>query len=336
MNKHLIFKDKCSSYLPETKHFIDDLKDGLKLKGIYNKYIGDKNLFCFYIIYILLKGNTYLSEDNINVRHQHLYERYKKLYEFVSKKKSARDVFIKLAGGSGLQHLNPGEMKNLYNEFLQHNHPDKMGYNLPAQLLKLINKTITSLKDKYDQENDPSFMMEAEKKRKKEQIEQEILLSEKKKIIERDLETKNYKKAFSLLKTIPKKVLNEETDWQLFYLWLYFKKEDQFEMDQAEVHKFMKLIQAQKRDLQKNKLFHFVLGLYHFSKKNYEQANIYFTQAKSLDASFQPSYSEIKRSSVILLKEKKSKQTFVEKLKGLTLTNIKSELTKSTSKKKAS
>ena len=332
MSKYLIFKGK-SSYLPEIKDFLFDLKSGIKLKGIYNKYIGDKNLFCFYIIYILLKGNVYLSEDNVSVKHQYLYERYKKLYHFINKSKTAKDIFSKLSGFPENQQLNQAEIKAIYNDFLQHNHPDKMDYGLPADFLQLVNKTITALKDKYEKENDPSFIMEREKKRKKERIEQEILLSEKKKIIERDLETKAYKPAFSLLSSIPEKVLNEETEWQLIYLWLYFKKEDLFEMNQAEVHKFMKIIQAKKRDLQKNKLFHFVLGLYQFNRKSYEQANVYFNQAKTLDASFQPVYPEIKKCSVLLLQEKKSQQSFMEKLKGLTLEDIKKEFSKSKQKK---
>ena len=337
MGKHLIFENSYSSYIPEVESFISDLKSGIKLKGIYDKYIGDKNLFCFYVIYILLKGNVYLSEeDGISVKYHYLYERYKKLYSFINRKRSAKEIFMKLAGLSESQTINQAEVKLIYNDFLQNNHPDKIGYDFPKDFLDLVNKTITSLKNKYDKENDPNFIMELEKKRKKDQIEQEILLREKKKIIERDLEMKAYKKAFSLLKSVPKEVLDTETEWQLIYLWLYFKKEDQFEMNQTEVHKFMKIIQAKKRDLQKDKLFHFVLGLYHFSKNNYEQANVYFDQTKLLDASFQPCYPEIKRCSIILLKEKKEKQSFMDKLKNLTLTDIKKDFALKRTKNKAS
>ena len=334
MDKHLIFKNDSSSYFPEIESFISDLKSGIKLKGIYNKYIGDKNLFCFYIIYILLKGNVYLSEDNISVKYQYLYERYKKLYNFINKTKSVKELFLKFSGVVDNRQISQSEMKLIYNEFLQNNHPDKIGYDFPNHFLNVVNKTIVSLKNKYDKESDPNFLIELEKQRKKEQIEEEILLTEKKKIIERELEMKAYQKAFSLLKSVPQVVLDHETDWQLIYLWLYFKKDDQIEISSTEVHKFMKVIQAKKRDLQNNKLFHFILGLYHFSKKNYEQASIYFNQAKMLDPSFQPSYPEIKKCSFILLKEKKTKQSFMDKLKGLTLTDIKKEFTAKTQKKK--
>ncbi|MCZ0932364.1 MAG: response regulator [Oligoflexia bacterium] len=336
MNKHLVFKDECVSYLPEIESFIADLKSGIKLKGIYDKYIGDKNLFCFYIIYILLKGNVYLSESNVNVKHQYLYERYKKLYNFIKKAKTVKEVFMKLSGAGDNKALNPAEVKLIFNDFLQHNHPDKIGYDLPSSFLNIVNKTITTLKNKYERENDPNFMLAMEEKRKKDQIEQEILLNEKKKIIERDLETKNYKKAYSLLESVPKEVLNQETEWQLIYLWFHFKNKELFEKNKEEVHKFMKVIQAKKRDLQKNKLFCFVLGLYHFNKNNYGQASVYFNQTKDLDPSFQPSYPEIKKCSVVLLKEKKSTQSFMEKLKTLTLTDIKRELVKSKQKKRAS
>ena len=336
MDKHLIFKGNHSSYLPEIENFISDLKSGIKLRGIHDKYIGDQNLFCFYIAYILLKGNVYLSGDNVNIKYQYLYERYKKLYNFIVKAKTAREVFVKLSGASDNRSLNQGEIKLILNNFLQHNHPDKIGSDLPSSFLDIVNKTITALRHKYEMENDPNFMLEIEKKRKKDQIEQEILLSEKRKIIERDLETKNYEKAYSLLRSIPEEILNQETEWQLIYLWFYFKNEDHFEKNKEEVHKFMKIIQAKKRDLQKNKLFYFVLGLYYFNKKNYEQANTYFNQTKELDASFQPSYREIKKCSVILLKQKKSQQSFVEKLRGLTLTDIKNEFSAKKRKKKAS
>ena len=336
MDKHLIFQEEGVNYLPEIEVFLADLKSGIKLQGIYKKYIGDKNLFYSYIIYILLKGEVYLSESNVNVKHQYLYERYKHLYNFIKKSKTVKEVFVKLSGAADGKILNQVEIKYIFNDFLQHNHPDKIGSDLPSSFLNMVNKTISTFRDKYERENDPSFIMKMEEKRKKEQIEQEIVLNEKKKIIERDLETKNYEKAFSLLESVPKEVLNQETEWQLIYLWFHFKNETLFEKNKEEVHKFMKIIQAKKRDLHKNKLFCFVLGLYHFNKNNYEQANLYFNQAKDLDPSFQPSYPEIKKCSVIILKEKKAKQSFMEKLKTMTFTDIKKELVKSKQKKRAS
>ena len=334
MEKHLIFKDKKASYFPEIESFLADLKSGLKLKGIYDKYIGDKNLFCFYIIYILLKGNVYLSEGSVSVKHQYLYERYKRLYSFISKAKTAKEIFIKMADAPDSRQINQSEIKLVLNDFLQHNHPDKIGYNLPSSFLELVNKAITTLRNKHELENDPNYILEMEKKRKKNQIEQEILLTEKKKIIERDLETRNYQKAYSLLKSVPTEVLNQELEWQLIYLWFHFKNMEYFKKNQDEVYKFMKIVQTQKRDLGKNKLFHFVLGLYHFNKKNYDQANSYFNQTKSLDASFQPVYPEIKKCSVILLKDKRNTQSFLQKLKGLKLTDIKAEFTKPKNRKK--
>ena len=335
MEKHLIFKDKDFTYMPEMESFIRDLRTGIKLKGIYNKYIGDKNLFCFYIIYILLKGNVYLSEGNVSFKHQYLHERYKKLYEFIKKTKTVKEVFNKLSGSLANQQLNQQETKTVLNTFLQHNHPDRIGFEIADSFLDLVNKTITTLRNRFETENDPNYLRELEDKKKREQIEKEILLKEKKKIIERDLEIKNYQKAYSLLKTIPQETLDQETEWQLIYLWFHFKNEKIFEENKEEVYKYMKVVQAKKRDLGKDKLFYFVLGLYYFNKKNYTQANIFFMQTKEIDPSFQPVYPEIKRCSVILLKKKKEKQSFVEKLRTFTLTDMKVEFTKKKSKKKA-
>ena len=303
MDKHIIFNEtKGLDYFPEMSDFVEDLKRGMKLKGIYDQYINDKNLFCFYIIYVLLKGNAYLSGDNINFRHNYLKERYEKLYKFITKTKTAREVFVKLSESPMMQSTNQTYFKNLFNSFIKYNHPDKID-NLPESILDLVNKTIIALQNKYEREFDPKLMMEIEKKSKEKQIKQEILLTEKKKIIERDLETKSYQKAYSLLKDIPVRVLDKETDWQLIYLWVHFKDKNLFEKNKTEVHRYMKVIQAQKRDLQSNRLFYFVLGLYCLNKGSHIRANKHFKRAKELDPSFQPVYSEIKDVSIELLKQ---------------------------------
>ena len=336
MEKHLIFEDKKFSYRPEMESLINELKSGIKLKGIYNRYIDDKNLFCFYITYVLLNGNVYFSEDSMSFKHQYLHERYTKLYHFITNAKTIREVFIKLSGFPGNQQLNHSEMKIILNNFLQHNHPDKVGFELTGSFLKLVNKTIFALRSRYEKENDPNLIREIEENKKKEQIKLEIMLREKKKIIERDIETKQYQKAYSLLKSIPENTLKVELEWQLIYLWFHFKCKEYFKKNKEQVHQFMRIIQEKRRDLQSDKLFQFVLGLFHFNKKNYQQANVYFNQVKKLDPSFQPNYSELKKCSVILLKEKKATQSFMEKLKNFSLTDIKAEFTKTKKTKKAS
>ena len=87
MKKSLTFEDHSKKYLSEVEGFISDLKSGMKLKGIYNKYLNDKNSFCTYLLYILLKGNVYFSGSGTNIKYNYLYERYKSLCDFIIKKK---------------------------------------------------------------------------------------------------------------------------------------------------------------------------------------------------------------------------------------------------------
>ena len=330
MKKHLVFEKNILKYSPEVEDFIQDIKSGIRLKGIYNKYLNDKNLFCFYVLYILLKGNAYLPKSNARVKYYYLYERYNKLYSFISKFQKPEKLFLYFTTTADKASLNIKEIKTAYKNFVRYNHPDSILYDLPTDLLDLIGKVLTKLQKLYNKAQDPSSLAEEEKK---EQIATEILIAEKKKICERELEEQRYKKALSLIQSIPQRVLDEETDWQLLYLWLYFKNTDSdlpLALDQ--VHKYMKIIQSKKRDLMKNKMFQYVLGLYHLNKRNYIFAKNYLNKAKVLDPSFQPCYPEIRKCSFLLLKRKKEQEGFLTKLKSFSLKDFKKNLLKQVNK----
>ena len=312
MKKSLVFENNLPSYLPEVEGFLIDLKSKMKLKSAYNKYLNDKSSFCTYLLYILLKGNVYLSEASSNIKHYYLYERYQKLYQFINQTKKPEKLFLQFSSFPETYPITPNEIKDIYFRFVKNNHPDTMSFDIPKELLNLVNKSLSKVKNLYDACCDPNLKILKKKQKKKEILEKEIIWAEKKKICERHLEERKYDKAFSLIQSIPQKVVDEETDWQMLYLWLHFKSNGNYTNTNL-THKYMKNIQAKIRELQKDKLYHYILGLYHEDKQNYETARLSFERAKMLDPSFQPSYPAIKKSSLHLLEKKQKEQSFVFK-----------------------
>ena len=181
MNKSLIFKDRSLNYLPEIEGFIEDLKSGMKLKGIYNKYMNDKNSFCSYLFYVLLKGNVYLSEDTTNLKYYRFYERYQSLYKFINKIKKPEHLFLHLSGLPKTSEIETIKIKEAYLHFIKCNHPDSIPFDLPKDLSDLINKILGKVKLCYDLCCDPALKIQERQKMKQKNVEKEILLTEKKK-----------------------------------------------------------------------------------------------------------------------------------------------------------
>lgn len=313
MEQSVIFENSLKNYIPEVESFISDLKSGMKLKTIYDKYINDKNIFYSYFFYTLLKGNAYISQSNLNIKYYYLYERYQSLYKFMNQFKQPEKFFSYLNGSPGVPQVNVEEIKATYFYFIKHNHPDKFSFDVPQDLLDLISKILSKTKYFFDLSSNPALKAKSDEKKKKEEIQTAVLFAEKKKICERYLENNQYMEAFSLMETIPKKTVDKEIHWQFFYLWLYFESNDE-EVDANQVHEYMKNIQAQSRSLTKEKLYHYTLGLYHESKKNYKQAQACFKKTKLLDPSFQSCYPAMNRCSLELIREQQSSQPVFSKL----------------------
>lgn len=329
MKKSLVFEKNLPNYLPEVESFLSDLKEGIKLQGIYNKYLNDKDTFCFYLLYILLKGNVYLSKNNTNLRHHYLYERYESLYKFINKIDKPKKLFLYLRALPMTDTLSAEENKETYLHFVKHNHPDTIPFDIPKDLTDLITKVLSKIKTFYDICSNPTLRIKEEKKKKKEKIEKEMILTEKKKICERHLEEEKYEKAFSLIRSMPRKTIDEEISWQLFYLWIHFKDKNNVNIDKKTVYKYTKNVQSQARELQKEKLYNYVMGLSYESKQNYKQAELFYKRTKMSDPTFQPCYPAIKRCSLKLLAEKKKNQLFIDKLRSFSLNDLKKNLKKS-------
>ena len=314
MQQSLVFKGKMEgSISKEMESFIFDLKSGMKLKGVYNKYINDKNSFCTYLLYVLLKGNVYFSQSGSNVKYYHLYERYQSLSKFINKIKTPEKLFLHLSGCPTLLKISNNETKAAYLYFIKHNHPDKFAFDIPEDLSELIHKNFSKVKRSYELTSDLDLKAQEEQKRKKADIQREVLLAEKKKICERYLEKKQYIQAFSLIESVPQKVIEKELYWQLLYLWLHFENNN-VNTKLSKAHEYMKNAQSQARELVKEKLYHYVLGLYHESKENFSQAKACFNKTKVLDPSFPACYPAINRCSLKLIKEQKAKKVIFSKL----------------------
>ena len=329
MEKHLIFEEDLPEHLPEVKNFLTDLKAGMKLQGVYEKY-KNKNLFCIYLLYILLKGQAFLSESQLNVRFHYLFERYKSLNKFMAGVTNPETLFLLFKGISESVQINPDEVKSSYQYFIKYNHPDSIPFDLPKDLLSSIEKVLFTVKNFYNNFNNPKLKSNQEKQKKKEKLEKEMIHTEKKKICERHLEKQNYLKAFSLIQGLPEVVREKEVYWQFLYLWIHFQHKNTVKVNIKTVHKYMKSIQAKSRDLSREKLYYFVIGLYNESNKNYEQAKLCFTKARSLDPTFQPCYPAIKRCSIHILEDKQKNQPFIKKLKSLSLSDFKKAKKKKT------
>ena len=123
MERHLIFKDNFLKYSPEIKNLLTDLRSGMKLKGVYNKYSNDKNFFYSSLIYILLKGSVYLSESKESIKYNHFFERYQSLERFINKIKKPKQLFLNLCALPEASSIAPNEIKSAYLNFIKHNHP---------------------------------------------------------------------------------------------------------------------------------------------------------------------------------------------------------------------
>lgn len=336
MDKNLVFEGNVKDFLPEVETFLLDLQSGMKLKGIYNKYINDKNSFCTYLLYILLKGNIYFSESSSNVKYYHLYQRYENLLGFIDRAKSPNEVFsyfcyedsllenktsihglkkkiwLDFHDKGPILEIDADMAKHIYLNFIKHNHPDKFSFDLPKDLLDLINKTLLKMKKFYDLIADPEVKSREEKKKKQQAMQEEMVYAEKKKIFDRYMENKNYKKALVLLKTIPQSVIDAELEWQLLYLWLKYENTQDVKMEKTT--DYLKNVQATGTELKENKLYHHILGLHYEEKQDYDKAKVCFSRVKLIDPSFQSAYYGINRCSIGLLKEKQKSQPMVLKM----------------------
>ena len=325
MDKTLIFNGAVKDFLPEVQPFLLNLKSGMKLKAIYNKYINDQHSFCTYILYILLKGNIYFSESSLNIKYHHLHQRYKSLFNFMEKTKSAKEIFSYFSYKESVLNQNASQKflkdfnnrypvldidskiaKTVYFDFVKYNHPDKFPFDLPEDILSLMNKTLLKMQSFYDFLSDPELKLEQEKQKKKKVIEQEMIFAEKKKIFERYMEHKNYAKAFSLLKTIPKTVIDKEIEWQFLYLFLYYESKQRFKLENNV--DYLKNIQKSGSEYKSNKLYHQILGLHYEQTQDYQKAKRCFLAARSLDPSFQSAYFGMDRCARSLLREKHKNQ----------------------------
>ena len=317
MKRHLIFnKDGINkTYLPEFVSIIEELQSKMKLKTLYEKHIQDKNIFCFYILYILLKGDVFIS-DQEELNQNYLYERYRKLENFINE--TDKTALFHVISGMDIYYLiSTQEKKEIYNNFLKKNHPDIISkYNLSNKILNQVNQTIRAFKKVYDAETDLNVKRKLQQQKKEDDLATEVLMTENKKLMERYLVEKNYKSAGAIFETVPTEIVYKDLEWQLLAVWFYMKTERNRKKEK-ELLNLMSSVQKSKKELDRNKIYYYVVGLNYINRGSHSKALESFKFSKRLDYSFKPNYEEIKKCSLHNLKNAKRINPIFEKLLNL-------------------
>ena len=314
MKRHLTFtKEDSKNYPKELIPVIGALKSKLKLQAFHDKYINDKNIFCFCIFYILLRGDALISDETQDLSWNYLYERYKKLEKFI-KKENRNQIFYEIGGIESYHTLSNEDKKEIYNDFIKKNHPDMFfKYNLSKEIINQINRTIHTFKTVFEEETNPKIKKEMEKERQEADLKSAMLTAENRKLMERYLAEGNYKSAGSVLKQIPAKVLEQELEWKLLVTWFYMRMEKTRKREKDLVT-LMSEIQKNKRDLEKNPIYYHIVGLNYMKNKMYDKALKSFEVSKKIDYSFKSNYEEIRKCSLHQIKDSKKIHPFLRKL----------------------
>ena len=329
MERYFIFDAKLDKnyYRPELTSIIKELKSEIKLEALYKTDTKDKNTFCFYLFYILLKGGVFISSRADQSSYEYLYERYQKLEKFI--KQTAKKDFFQIVSDVYGKSLNDQKKKEIYINFLKVNHPDKMSsYNLSKKIIDQINKTLMVFKNVYEEETNTEVKSRLQKKEKEDILKSKILLSEKRKKVERFLIQGNYESAHSILRTVPKNKVDTDLEWQMLFVWFDLKsKKILLDITKKTFLSWQAFIQKNKKKLEEHKLYYYIVGLKYIKREEYEKALESFKISKKLDYSFRPNYEEIQNCTLLLLKQKQNSSSLISKLMQFkTKTNAKKKI----------
>lgn len=310
--KLIVDETKKSAYSQELEPIIQDLKSEVKIKDLYDKHNLDKNTFCFYILYILLKGEVCISDEG-ELNHNYFYERYKKLEKFLSMADRAQ-LFRMIGGRDSSESLSNEDKKTIYNNFLKKNHIDRFfAGGLSNNVLKQVNQVVRIFRKVYEEEVNPDLKKNLQNQKKQEELQTAMLMAENKKLMERYLVGKDYKSAVSVLEMVPEETLNQDLEWQLFKVWLYMKTERDRKKEK-EMISIMSSIQKNKKELDRNKIYYYIVGLNYALKKEYRKALTSFEVSKKLEYSFKPVYEEIKECSKKTIRAGKKTDSLIKKI----------------------
>ena len=299
-------KKDSIEYLAPVKPFAEQIKEGMRIPAIQSQMSLDEKKCRIYILYVLLKGETYCSESGSGIlTDSYLLKRYKKIYGFFNKT-SPEEIFKIMGNAKKITSSDLDTIKNIYRNFLKHNHIDKFSMDLSPNVKKSINNVTIRLKQIY---NEISKTTEQKKEDEKEKgMRKTIELSKNKQLCQKLMEEKKYKQAFSIIKDISFKNLRKSTDWMLLYIWLN-EKAPHCGVDKEAVREFIVSIGVVKMSLMQNPVYFYIQGLSFLKKNQRDKALMFFKRSKELDISFQPAYEEYKKVSM----EEKSVKTGIFK-----------------------
>lgn len=319
LGKNLVFQEGAKNKKKVTKDStLNDLKEGEQLGKACEKR--DMIPFWIHVFGLILKKEALFASSG-GFGFTQLYERYRRLDKFISQFSDPHKLFSYFTGNLALK-AKPNEIKQAWLYFIKQNHPDKFSFDLPPDLVKMIETVYSKVKYFHDKSFDNKIKTDEKEKQKQEKIQRELYFSEKKKIYERYMEKGDYKKAISVINTVPEKVMEKDPQWQLLWLWMYFEnKSEKDNIWKKKSNRYMKNIDSQANQLKSEKMYYYILGLFSEGKDNWDSALKAFEMAKKTDPSFQPCYPAIHRCSLKKL-EKRQEKNILSVLKNFDLKNL--------------
>ena len=295
-------------YMPAVQPIVDKIKEGLRVLAIQSEMSLEQRDYYSSLLYILLKGEVYCVESSGDEAQstQYLIERYKKIYEFLSKK-SAKEIFGTIGNLSQTAPTDMDSIGNIYRMFLRSNHIDRFSMNLPQEVVKSINNVTIKLKQIYNNFINPKVQEDEDEKVKA--MRQTIAMSQNRQLCKAALEKKDYKKAFVIINKVSKKDLRKDPTWMLLYIWLGIKAPN-CDIDRDALREFKASIGLAKMSLMQNPLYFYVLGLLFLSQENDQKAIMFLSRSKELDMTFQPAFEEYKKA---VMKQKSKKKGIFSK-----------------------
>ena len=139
-------------YISTVQPIIDKIKEGLRVLAIQSEVSLEQRDYYSSLLYVLLKGEVCCVESSGDEVQsvQYLIERYKKIYEFLSKK-STKEIFETIGNLSQTAPTDLDSIGNIYRMFLKSNHIDRFSMNLPSEVVKSINNVTIKLKQIYNE-----------------------------------------------------------------------------------------------------------------------------------------------------------------------------------------
>ena len=277
---------------------------GLSVSALQNKLSLDDASFQPLLLQALLRGDAFIDAPHDSLLDRFLAERYSKISQFF-KTAPAKEVFKQVGNLTPAAANDLETVRNIPRLFLKFNHIDVFPMNLSPEIKKKIEGAGIELKRLCS-----GALLKSHGKKINEtkgRIKRELETAQQKKLCSEFLQKKNYKKAFSVIRSIPLDKIKNDSDWMLLYLWIGMKTPaGAAAVDRNLVQELTVAVGAIKASLARKSLYFYVQGLFFLEQNDKKKALMFFRRSKELDVQFQPAFEEYKKTHLSLTKEKKA------------------------------